>query len=230
MIIALAGNIGVGKDAIADLLCAQHGFARTAFAKALKKLAADVFLFDDATLYGPSANRNKPHAPALYKDYWDRVESRLDSDLLWDTLEELFGSAKAPEASASLWRLYNELSSDVTGFTARKALQRLGTDWGRALDDRVWLNAVSRELRATPKTVITDCRFPNEAEFILTEGGRVVWVDASGRVAKTEASAHASEPTIADFSGLLSHILDNNGDLETLPARVESMLSALRAS
>ena len=63
MIIALAGNMGVGKDTVADVLEKNHGFRRTSFALALKNLCIRLFEFDQRTMFGPSAGTRGMKTP-----------------------------------------------------------------------------------------------------------------------------------------------------------------------
>ena len=66
---------------------------------------------------------------------------------------------------------------DIPDFTPRKALQLLGTEGGRHLfGEDLWIAGVEKRWidAGKPRTVITDCRFPNEVGIIRNLGG-VVW-------------------------------------------------------
>lgn len=63
------------------------------------------------------------------------------------------------------------------GLTPRKALQLLGTEWGRACHQDVWVRTLLRELAepgAPRRVVIPDVRFQNEVDAIVAAGGTVV--------------------------------------------------------
>ena len=55
MIIGIVGNIGEGKDTIADYLVSQHNFKRESFAGTLKDAVAAVFGWDRTLLEGQTA-------------------------------------------------------------------------------------------------------------------------------------------------------------------------------
>lgn len=70
----------------------------------------------------------------------------------------------------------------------RRFLQRLGTEGVRNhLGDDTWLRALDL---SPERTVVTDCRFENEAAFIRSNGGTVVRVE---RAAAMPVVGHVSE-------------------------------------
>ena len=104
---------------------------------------------------------------------------------------------------------------DLGGLTARKALQHLGTEWGRAMHENTWINLVIRDAHRiatqpvfyTPEegltewfgrdgrdiyrsVVIPDVRFPNEVAAIHAVGGRVWRIDRPGAGPRPEKPLH----------------------------------------
>lgn len=72
-------------------------------------------------------------------------------------------------------------------FTVRKALQTLGTEWGRHLSPDIWLNEAKKRfctfvkesapiVNSTYKIlyIIPDVRFDNEAKWIKSSGGYII--------------------------------------------------------
>ena len=59
-IISLTGNMGVGKDTMADYLVEKYGFVKVAMADPMKRIAKEVYEFSDEQLWGPSESRNMP--------------------------------------------------------------------------------------------------------------------------------------------------------------------------
>lgn len=105
---------------------------------------------------------------------------------------------------------------DADGLTARVALQRLGTEWGRALRQDVWIDYLLRtSLAAWGDTVVTDIRFPNEAEKIRSAGGVVVFVTgrASAGVPAHESESHWTNP---EFLKHVTFRIDNSGTIDDL--------------
>jgi len=77
------------------------------------------------------------------------------------------------------------------GMTVREFLQKLGTDALRTgLHDNVWVNALMADYKPIeygddeqphlPNWIITDCRFPNEAQVIKDKGGIIIRIDRPG--------------------------------------------------
>jgi hypothetical protein len=231
-VIALAGNMGVGKDTIADELVRNHGYRRTAFARALKDLAGYVFGYDTATLWGPSALRNVPDSRAAFDGYWMDVEQLIyEREEFREMVTALFPLIPFSRPQAALLKLIrDDLSLKYEATTPRYVLQRLGTEWGRALWKDVWLHAVKSEIEdhdPDGKWVITDCRFANEAQFVHEDlAGRTVWVDASFRVNQLASNAHASEPSREALLPWAKDVVDNNGEISEVAERVRELLAA----
>lgn len=93
----------------------------------------------------------------------------------------------------------------------RRLLQRLGTEAGRqTLWDSIWIDAALTSFDEDARVVVTDCRFPNEAQAVKERGG-VMWrVERQG---VGPANAHASE-TGLDGWNEWDYMLLNNTDLE----------------
>lgn len=79
----------------------------------------------------------------------------------------------------------------------RRLLQAIGTEGIRDIvDEDCWVKVLARKLDALPfdqKVVITDVRFPNEAQFLRQVGGEVWRVVRYNRV-RGEGSDHFLEP------------------------------------
>lgn len=79
----------------------------------------------------------------------------------------------------------------------RTLLQRLGTEAGRKiLGDNVWIDAALRGIDANEDVVITDVRFPNEAQAIRDRCGEVWRIERPGLSA---VNAHESETALDGF-------------------------------
>lgn len=78
------------------------------------------------------------------------------------------------------------------GKTPRFAMQTIGTEWGRDLiASDLWIRAFNAALARTPgNVVIDDCRFPNEADAVLSAGGILVRIERPGA---GTTSIHSSE-------------------------------------
>ncbi|WNN93981.1 deoxynucleoside monophosphate kinase [Arthrobacter phage Nitro] len=97
----------------------------------------------------------------------------------------------------------------------RRTLQRLGTESIRALDDRFWIRTAFQRIDAlradgTP-VVVTDVRYPNEADAIKAAGGYLVRII---RDQPDDGDGHASELAMDDYREDL--LIANNGSREDL--------------
>ena len=104
--------------------------------------------------------------------------------------------------------------------TVRELLQKLGTEAIRNnLHENAWVNALMVDYRTTDNWIITDCRFPNEYEYVKKYGGKVIRIN---RPDVSAVNAHPSETAIDnyDFDG---YIL-NDGSLELLEDSVVSLV------
>jgi hypothetical protein len=109
----------------------------------------------------------------------------------------------------------------------RRLMQVMGTEVGRNLfDPDLWVKLAKRKLESTLSVgdvVVTDVRFPNEARLIRGYGGVLVRVDRPGFGPVNEhVSDRASERWAYDRR------IDNDGDVDSLHAKVRQLVSELR--
>jgi hypothetical protein len=138
-IIGIAGRAGAGKDTVADILVREHGFVKIALADPLKRACKEFFNFTDEQLWGPSEERNKPDERYPRNHSWPNgfFPTRC---LCCNALE-----GYEPERQCYL--------------TPRFALQQLGTEYGRAMFENVWIDKAIETARLL---FGLDAPFPNE--------------------------------------------------------------------
>jgi hypothetical protein len=214
-IVLLAGRAGSGKDTAAKLLERCYEAPHVAMADPLKELAAEVFGWDRETLWGASALRDKLDERFAVEGEWFEASYRLgrrrkyadDPRTLaaWQWWLESIGVLPTEEIKRALSKWFHDLAGESygRGLTPRRALQTLGTEFGRAtLGDDVWIRAglvraeTARARLRAPFATITDGRFLNELEVTRAAGGKVLRIrspQADGRPV-----AHASEALPAD--------------------------------
>ena len=114
--------------------------------------------------------------------------------------------------------------------TVRDFLQRLGTDAIRnGLHTNAWVNALMSDYKAIdynddeqpehPNWIITDTRFPNEAQAIKDAGGLVIRVDRPG---VKPINDHPSEVGLDGWK--FDYKIANVSDLKALTGTVEMIL------
>lgn len=93
----------------------------------------------------------------------------------------------------------------------RRLLQRLGTEAGReTLWDTIWIDAAFAGLPDDAKVVVSDARFFNEFDAIISRGGYVWRIDRTG---VGPANDHPSETQAVSYDKF-SLYLRNDGTLE----------------
>lgn len=127
------------------------------------------------------------------------------------------------------------------GDTPRNILQKVGTEClRRGYRPDVWIKALERKVAnlpkklvrgggacgyAAPDVVVSDVRFPNEADAIREWGGKVVRIMRPGG-SRIFTAQHASEVSMDDYQA--DHVILNDRSLSDLHGRIENMLEALR--
>jgi hypothetical protein len=107
------------------------------------------------------------------------------------------------------------------GPEVRELLQRFGTEVGRELwGEDFWVNAAVDTIKDGSRVVVSDVRYPNEADAIKKLGGEI-W-----RIVRPEfgaANDHASEHALNDYK--FDHIFENNSDIESLHKSIDSKIA-----
>ena len=104
--------------------------------------------------------------------------------------------------------------------TVRDFLQKLGTDALRnGLHTNVWVNALMADYDEDSNWVITDTRFPNEAQAIKDKGGIVIRVDRPG---VKPINTHPSETGLDNWK--FDYTIANVSDIFDLKQTVEQIL------
>jgi hypothetical protein len=242
-LIAFAGNMGSGKDTAASVLV-ENGFVRIALADELKRLARKLFGLSNLTLFGPSDERNREFETS--PEYWDTVLKVMYEHRFY--IRQLF--LDAPELLNDPYvKLKNIVNEQLRGPTcsARKILQKLGTDWAReGVWQDVWVayvgniyqqlkisgwgytaeNGIDPNIKCTYSgVVITDVRFKNEMLFVHQWSGKVYWIDALKRVPLKDHFKHASEPGYETMSDCVDGVIDNNKDTACFKQQIQLLLN-----
>lgn len=111
----------------------------------------------------------------------------------------------------------------LSGASPRVVMQGLG-QWGREIDPMFWVTPTINKSLALMKdgydVVIDDCRYENEAEAILSYGGRVVQV--VGRRHTVPVPDHASEVPL--HGSFITDAINNTGDITLARAEVHRII------
>lgn len=208
----LCGPAGCGKNAVADALTREYGYAQVSLADPIKRFCAERFGVPAELMWGPSELRSTK-IPRVVQIQQDRLSELLDSEIV-DTprrLLQLVGTEWGRAIDPLLWCRHALL--------AINAIRE-----GIPYDPRagLWKEASPQAIYQRP-VVITDGRFPNEATFLrVAARAIVVWVDDSQRNPNRPAPTHASEPTLEIMRPHVHYVLDNNHSLAALESELGS--------
>lgn len=229
LIIGIHGRARAGKDSIAKIIAPRHVLpggevirvsdgalvadaVQIALADPLKLICRAVYDFSNAQLWGDARDAPDRRYPLEEKwdPHWDGTGSYWRCRYCFEagdaTLIPMPYAAAAPPDIGHRHYL-----------TPRGALQRLGTEWGRATWPDTWIRLLLQHAEglAAPLTVVSDVRFDNEAAMIRARGGQVWKVVRSTAAPVTQ---HASEAGISEH--LIDKVIPNHDDLGALRGRV----------
>jgi len=107
------------------------------------------------------------------------------------------------------------------GRSYRQLAQTLGTEWGRVCHgEDFWVNAAANRVDKSGAELVlmTDVRFPNEADYLRRRGGYLVRVN---RAAAVPVNPHESETHVPNFKPFLD--VFNDGSLDQLDGIASSV-------
>jgi hypothetical protein len=108
--------------------------------------------------------------------------------------------------------------------TARELLQFFGTNVMRKMYAPVWVNATVNKIKqeGSLRSIISDVRFPDEADAIKKAGGKLIKLTRS-----VSKDTHASETALDNYTNF-DYVIDNSGD-STVENLIEEIKKVYRA-
>lgn len=245
MLVGISGRIGSGKDTLGKLIQVidkqnkgtkyyTGGKEATSITEMLESHSRWGYHLEDGWIIKKYAGKLKQIASILtgipvhkFEDQ-EFKETYLGDE--WNTpTEELYSDGTVA-------------TIDNKPMKVRTFLQLLGTEGMRfGLHKDTWINALFsdytpvQEVRADgpisylaetdryPNWVVTDVRFPNEAETIKDRGGLMIRINRE----LPWHSNHESEVALDDYK--FDYVIDNNGTIEDLAIRVKGLLMILKS-
>jgi len=115
-----------------------------------------------------------------------------------------------------------ERAAEPWGMSPRDLYQRVGTDIARDIDVNVWVKGADIFMRENPGSsiVVTDVRFSNEAFWIRSQGGIVVYLQSDTR-GIYENGEHSSENGMKGDD--VDIIIQNDGTINALHEKLEEL-------
>lgn len=217
VIVCMSGKAGSGKDTVADYLVSKHGFVRTAFADPLRDIVQLVFVLDHDSVW----DRKLRELPLKYLPNYTNKEVKESVDAGFVN----FPNLKPEEVFDFVAKFgYDPYDTDFY-WSVRKLLQFIGTEMFRNMINRdTWVMNFTQRIEPGVNYVLTDCRFPNELEWVKSKfGGKVIFVevvrqgcDGKGVGLENHESERYKLP--ADV------VLENNGTLEELYDKIQKVV------
>ena len=120
-----------------------------------------------------------------------------------------------------------EYHTDALGMTRRKALQAVGKAVRDSLGEHVWVNRALANWKSQgkPLTVVTDVRYPNEADAVRALGGIIIRINRDGSGLDGDLGAHESERRLSD--DLVDIEVFNDGTVGELHAEARKIFGSL---
>ena len=104
--------------------------------------------------------------------------------------------------------------------SVREFLQKLGTSALRdGLHENAWINALMADYKSDSNWIITDTRFPNEAEAIKKAGGIIIRIERPGI---DPVNLHTSETSLDNWD--FDHLVINDGSITDLTKKIKKVL------
>jgi hypothetical protein len=159
---------------------------------------------------GPKRSGKTTLANALCETY--RIAHLSFAAPIRDFIASLVGCSLA-----ELERVKEKPVAWLDGITPRQMMQTLGTEWGRRMvHSELWVRRVMYQATHGGGAVISDVRFPNEAEAIRGRGGVVIRLHRAG-YGDAANDSHESEAPLAN--NLVDFEIVNDGTPERMAVR-----------
>lgn len=201
-LILLSGNIGAGKDTVADFLRAYGQYQHLKFADRLKDFGAVLLGIYKEDL----SHREHPFFTDVdLKNTYPAYEIKGQTYTPREILQKIGTDCFRTGFNSDIW--VNELHGTITKF--------------------VESNPISYR-----RFVVSDCRFPNEYEFFAKNpdyNTTLVYierevVDGESRAAVLSHMQHSSEKYQSFLRGKADVVIKNNGSLSSLRDSVVSLI------
>lgn len=148
-IISLTGNMGVGKDTMADYMVEKYGYVKVSMADPFKRIAKEVYEFSDEQLWGPSSARNQE----------DKRYPRADGTYLTARIvTQLLGSDLSRVAYPETWIVY-----------MKRVIKKIQA--GYFYSETKGPYEIKGKKSSYTGIIVSSCRFKNEIEAIHEMGG-----------------------------------------------------------
>jgi hypothetical protein len=212
LLIALHGRAGAGKDEAFKVI---ERWAHTHYRTAVRRAFADPLKLSAFRIFKPDAT----------------LEEAIEWANDFKSSGRVIVLEKRPEPHPEVEGCPDEIVDDLmVSMTGREFLQNYGTESHRdVFGPNFWVNhllpikngPLAEKFDNADIGVITDLRFPNEAERVNLVGGEVWWID---RPEREQGDSHASEQHLDER--LIHRTIRNHGTLAHFEEMVERTIES----
>ncbi len=158
-------------------------------------------------------------------------QSGVGKDTAHDLLVSLLASRTRVHRLKFATPIYNITTNiqETTSLPIRKdrhLLQTIGT-WGRQKDPNLWVNLFEKNLKRFEHTsdalIVTDLRFPNEAEMLKRHGFKLIHIDRSSAITNCRLLQHQSEYALENYTQW-DYTINNDKDKDHLQHQLITLL------
>jgi hypothetical protein len=181
-----------------------------AFASSLKEICEQLFDVPKECLHGTDEQKNQI-VPHLLWENMPGVITQKPIDLAWSLTEGYTEQKNEVEMIAGRLGPYYEKVKGIVyhqpgPMTAREFMQFFGTEIMRKMYEPIWVNRTIKNILTEDSaiSVISDCRFDNEAIALKEQGAKLVLLTRS----ISNKDGHASENGFKDFTDF-DLVIDN---------------------
>lgn len=225
----ISGHIGVGKDLVADIIQYLDYCQRTEIQPTYEDFDSLLWKLDlnNEWKNRKFADKLKEIVAILIGCTRRQLEDREFKE---KELKKEWWYYKLPFNNASLITLneYEKLSESqknwytLVKLTPRLLMQLIGTECVRTIiHPNAWVNALFADYNSDKKWVITDTRFPNEANRIKELGGVMVRIERPENCGMV-VSNHESETALDNYD--FDIVITNDGTIEDLINQINEKL------
>jgi hypothetical protein len=127
-------------------------------------------------------------------------------------------------------RVLKETIDPFWGFTPRKTMQLLGTEFGRdMLRKDIWIRRAEFEIQKNKEqgygTIITDVRFQNEADWLREQPDSMLIYLKVPNLVRDEKYQHASEAGISEAESDVVIFNDKSLGINNLHAKIDAIFN-----
>lgn len=210
MVVGISGKIGSGKDTVGSILQDYsddnaEDYQIKKFATKLKEIAALLIGCD-------------------VSDFEDREfkEKPLGIDWIVHWYKDNKGKKSLTKTALEAVNHPDAATTGQDMLTPRRLLQLLGTEAGRnIIHPNIWVNALFADYDLDSNWIITDVRFPNEAQVIKDKGGILIRVERPG-IESHCGGQHLSETSL-DAYDKFDYVIENDGTIQDLIDKVMAL-------